>query len=153
MRILLLLAVLMAFPAAARAQPAPGGDTTAIALLLLPQLRSTLPSGPAALDPEPFCETRLVGWRCSGPVRAMAQRLGLALNSREFTLICLGGGCRLLNVLSLVEIETLAIEERAGRASVAVSVWKREGQRGSAIVQQRQRYAFTRVRGTWQLDR
>jgi hypothetical protein len=141
----LLLAV--ARPAAAQ-QPA---DAEGVAAAILTHLRGELPQGPAAVDPEPLCTARLVGWRCPGGVGALAERLGFALNAREFTLICMGGqgSCRLVNVRSLVSFEGLEIDGRTGRARVTANLWWRTGAGASPVSYRQTRITLTRSGQEW----
>jgi hypothetical protein len=143
------LALLLGGVRPAEAQQA--GDTTAVAVALFTHLRGELPEGPAAVDPEPFCAPRLVGWRCPDRVRALAEELDLALNAREFTLICTGGqgSCRLLAVRSLMAFDGLEIDERAGRARVTASLWWRTGAGMSPVSYRQRRITLTRGRQGW----
>ena len=126
-------------------------DTTAVAVSLFSHLRGELPEGPAAVDPEPFCTPRLVGWKCSERVRALADELGLSLNAREFTLICTGGqgSCRLLAARSLVAFQDLEIDTRGGRARVTASLWWRTGQGMSPVSYRQRRITLARNRQGW----
>jgi len=143
------LAPLLAGASPLEAQDA--GDTTAVAVALFRHLRTQLPEGPAAVDPEPFCTARLVGWRCADPLPALSEELDLALNAREFTLVCTGGrgSCRLLAVRSLVAFEGLEIDERAGRARVTASLWWRTGAGMSPVSYRQRRITLTRGRQGW----
>jgi hypothetical protein len=126
-------------------------DTIGVAVALFGHLRTQLPEGPAAVDPEPFCAPRLVGWRCAEPIRALAEELDLALNAREFTLICTGGpgSCRLLAVRSLVAFEGLEIDGRAGRARVTASLWWRTGAGMSPVSYRQRRITLARGAQGW----
>ena len=128
-----------------------GADTDALAVTLLTHLRGELPAGRAAVDPEPFCTPRLVGWRCAAPVRAAADALGFSLHSREFTLICTGGqgSCRLIGVRSLVSFENLEIDARGSRAGVTASLWWRTGQGMSPVSYRQRRITLARGRNGW----
>jgi hypothetical protein len=134
-------------PAAAQS----AADSTAVAVSLFTHLRGELPDGPAAVDPEPFCVPRLVGWKCSESVRALAAELDLALNAREFTLICTGGqgSCRLLSARSLVAFQDLEIDTGAGRARVTASLWWRTGQGMSPVSYRQRRITLARNRQGW----
>ena len=129
-------------------QPA---DAEGVAAALLTHLRGELPQGPAAVDPEPLCAPRLVGWSCPGRVGALADQLGFTLNAREFTLICTGGqgSCRLLAVRSLVSFEGLEIDGRAGRARVTASLWWRTGAAASPVSYRQRRITLTRSGEEW----
>lgn len=127
------------------------GDTAAVAVALLEHLRGELPRGRAAVDPEPFCTARLVGWRCAESVRAAAAQNDFSLNAREFTLICTGGqeSCRLVAVRSLVSFEGLEFDMRAGRARATANVWWRTGQGMSPVSYRQSEIALTRDRQEW----
>src|SRR5688500_6386179 len=126
-------------------------DTAAIATALFTHVRGELPEGRAAVDPEPFCMPRLVGWRCDARVRALAEQLDLALNAREFTLICTGGqgSCRLPAVRSLVAFGGIEIDARRGRAQVTASLWWRTGAGISPVSYRQRRITLTRDRRGW----
>jgi hypothetical protein len=127
-------------------------DTAAVAVAVLAQLRGALPAGPAAIDPEPFCTGRLVGWSCPARVREAVQELGLSLNSREFSLVCPDGpaSCRLVSVASLVAFSGVEIDWRAGRARVTVEIWSRTP--GAAtVVHSARRLVLTRERSGWRI--
>lgn len=128
-------------------------DTAAIAVALLAHVRGELPEGRAAVDPEPFCAPRLVGWRCDARVRALVERLDLALNAREFTLICTGGqgSCRLPAVRSLVAFEGLEISARGARAQVTASLWWRTGAGMSPVSYRQRRITLARDRQGWKV--
>lgn len=128
-----------------------GADTDDLAVALFTHLRAELPPGRAAVDPEPFCTPRLVGWRCAAPVRAAADALGFSLHSREFTLICTGGqgSCRLVAVRSLVSFENLEVDARGSRAEVTASLWWRTGQGMSPVSYRQRRISLARTRDGW----
>jgi hypothetical protein len=126
-------------------------DTTAIAAALFEHLRAELPEGRAAVDPEPFCAPRLVGWRCEPRLRELSERLDFALNAREFTLVCTGGqgSCRLPTVRSLVSFEGLEIDARGGRARVTASFWWRTGPGMAPVSYRQRRITLSRNRQQW----
>lgn len=143
------LAALLAGGSGAQAQTA--SDTAAVAVALLTHLRGELPAGRAAVDPEPFCTARLVGWRCAESVRAATARNDLSLNAREFTLICTGGpgSCRLLTVRSLVSFEGLEFDMGSGRARVTAHLWWRTGQGMSPVSYRQREITLNRERTEW----
>ena len=129
-------------------------DLSAVAAAVLPQLRGSLPSGAAALDPEPFCTPRLIGWRCPDVVRQAAEEAGLALSGREFTLICLQGptSCRLIGVQSLVAFDDVSVDSRAGRARVSANLWWRPTGGRAPLASRRALFSLSRRRGAWIVD-
>ena len=130
---------------------AQSADTAAIAAALFAHVRGELPEGRAAIDPEPFCTSRLVGWRCEPRLRALADQLDLALNAREFTLVCTGGqgSCRLPAVRSLVSFEGVEIDARGGRARVTASLWWRTGRGMTPVSYRQRRITLARDRQGW----
>ena len=134
-----------------RAQAQTAGDTAAVAVAVLAHVRGELPAGRGAVDAEPFCSARLVGWRCSENVRAAVAQNDFSLNAREFTLICTGGqgSCRLVAVRSLVSFEGLEFDMRAGRARVTTNLWWRTGQGMSPVSYRQREITLTRDRQDW----
>ena len=130
---------------------AQSADTAAIAAALFTHIRGELPEGRAAIDPEPFCASRLVGWRCEPRLRGLADRLDLALNAREFTLVCTGGpgSCRLPAVRSLASFEGVEIDARGGRAQVTASLWWRTGEGMAPVSYRQRRITLARGRSGW----
>lgn len=146
---LVLLTVLsLAAPAAAQQL-----DSREILLATLPALRPLLPEGRSALDAEPLCTARLIGWSCPQEVKEAADASDLALQSREFTYICMRGreSCRLLGVVSLVSFSPPEVSGQTAR--VEAEVLSTAGARGSPPVRSVHRFDLARRRGKWQVVR
>lgn len=146
---LLVLWTSLLLPAYAEAQRGP--EEVEVAAAALRAIRESLPSGPAALDPEAFCKARLVGWDCPAPLQNAADVLGFRLNSRTFVRVCMGGegSCRLVGAESLVVLE--APEIRRNSATLSAQIWWRTGE-GRPLGQRRMRVSLTRRSGTWTVD-
>ena len=136
--------------------PAPGGAQVgdaemAVVRAALPRLREALPPGPAALDPEGFCEARLIGWDCPPAFREEAEALGFRLSGRAFTLLCLGGprSCRLVGTESLVILSPPEVAR--GRATLEATVWRRLGTGSRPIGESRLRLRLARRAGAWEV--
>jgi hypothetical protein len=149
-----LLAALAAFGTAfAAPRPAEAQMSGAAELVLaaLPAVRETLPSGPAALDPQLLCTARLAGWSCPPEVSGAAADLGLMLHSRNFAYICPGDrrSCRLVSVRSLVHFTEPVVQ--GDTATLLLDVWWQTENRAQPVAHRRARLTFHRDAQGWKL--
>ena len=143
------LFLLLLFPGPAGAQA--GEEAVAVAVAALPHIRHSLPTGPAALDPEAFCRAKLVGWACPAPLQRAVDALGFRLNSRTFVHVCLGGPqrCRLVGAESLVVLDEPTIERNT--ATMTARIWWRT--EGGPLGERRVRLSLARRSGEWEVVR
>lgn len=128
-------------------------EQLSVALAALPHVRSGLPSGTTALDPELFCAPRLAGWSCPAAVRDAARRLGLTLHGRAFTHVCPGAPatCRLVGAKSLIVLHPPQIDGR--EAEVRVDTWWRDSPNGSPVAHRRRELRLARTGAGWRVVR
>jgi hypothetical protein len=142
-----LLALLPAPPARAQLS----AEATEVVLAALPHVRSALPAGVAALDPEGLCHSGLTGWECPPRVHQVVRSLRLLLHGREFALVCFAGpdSCRLVGTSSLIGFEPPRVA--GDQAALAVDVWWRTGGRPPVVAHRRRELLLTRQRGAWRV--
>lgn len=155
LRRLLPCALMEALTVLALLAPAAGaqeGEVVEVVLAAIPAVRETLPSGPAALDPELLCSPRLAGWSCPDRVQEVARSHDLTLHSRYFTRVCPGDerSCRLVGARSLVHFT----EPRVGRstASLLVDVWWQGSDPRRPVSHRRTRLTLRRLQGDWVVE-
>lgn len=119
----------------------------------LPQVRETIPPGPAALDPQILCSPRLAGWSCPAEVTRIAEELGFTLHSRNFTHVCPGDSrsCRLVAARSLLHFTEP--EVRGNRGSVMLDVWWQTDNRARPVGHRRARLTLARESTGWKVTR
>lgn len=145
------LALLLLAGGAPEAEAQAGAAEIAVVRAALPALRASLPPGTAALDPEPFCEARLIGWDCPGDFRAAAEAHGFRLSGSTFTLVCVGGpaSCRLVGAESLVKLSAPRISRR--EATLEATVWTRAGSGQRPVERRRARLTLARGPDGWEV--